>query len=301
MQLQSAIEGFRSYLDQERGLSRATVSSYLSDLQKFAEFAAGFRVTETAQVSDELCREWIWAQSESGLARSSLARRSAALRSFGRWGEREGAWVLSPARKLARPKPDRALPRVLTREQVTAILERAEARAQANDPVAVRNHALLELLYASAIRVSELVALELGGVDLDRRTVRVWGKGAKERVVPFGTYAHDAMVRYIQTARPRLQVASSGNSLWLGARGARMSSRSVYAVVESALALTAGSGPSGPHVFRHTAATHLLDGGADLRAVQDVLGHASLGTTQIYTHVSTERLAAAYRQAHPRA
>jgi integrase/recombinase XerC len=189
------------------------------------------------------------------------------------------------------------------------LLDGLGVRAAADDPHALRDRAIVELLYASALRVSELVGLDVGDVDLDRLTVRVTGKGSKERVVPFGVPAQSAVVDYLRRARPRLAAAqlSDGsaapptNALFLGTRARRLGVKAVYRLVAGLLVDLPGTGPSGPHALRHTAATHLLDGGADLRAVQDLLGHASLGTTQIYTHVSAERLKDAYRTAHPRA
>lgn len=248
-------------------------------------------------------RDWLWSLTESDAARGTIARRSATLRSFGAWGQRVGLWEHNPARRLARPRQHRTLPRVLTVAQMSGLLERAQQRAGDGDPIAIRDVAILELLYATAMRVSELVGLNLVHIDVERCTVRVWGKGAKERVIPFGVPARDALTAYIERARPVLQARAKGlgEAVFLGSRGARVSSRAVYTVVNNALEAYPGSGPAGPHVFRHTAATHLLDGGADLRAVQDVLGHSSLGSTQIYTHVSSERLASVYQQAHPRA
>ncbi len=209
--------------------------------------------------------------------------------------------VVDPAARLRSPKADKTLPRVITREQMDEILAALAARAEDGDPGSLRDVAVIELLYAAGIRVSELTGLDVDDVDLGRLTVRVIGKGSKERVVPFGVPALRAIRAWLSGGRPRLAVAGSGPALFLGARGARLGSRAVYELVAGLLADVPGRGPSGPHALRHTAATHLLDGGADLRAVQELLGHASLGTTQIYTHVSTERLKEAYRIAHPRA
>lgn len=209
--------------------------------------------------------------------------------------------VVDPAARLRSPKADKTLPRVITREQIDGILARLAERAEDGDPGALRDVAVIELLYAAGIRVSELTGLDVDDVDLDRLTVRVVGKGSKERVVPFGVPALRALRAWLAGGRPRLAAVASGPALFLGARGARLGSRAVYQLVAGLLADVPGGGPSGPHALRHTAATHLLDGGADLRAVQELLGHASLGTTQIYTHVSTERLKEAYRIAHPRA
>jgi integrase/recombinase XerC len=182
------------------------------------------------------------------------------------------------------------------------MLQSVAARASSGDPVALRDQAIVELLYASALRVSELTGLSLSDVDDSRLTVRVLGKGAKERVVPFGIPAQRALSVYRERGRPQLTSEGSGSAaLFVGARGKRLTTRTVYEVIAHLLADVPGSGGSGPHTLRHTAATHLLDGGADLRAVQEMLGHASLGTTQLYTHVSTERLRESYRTAHPRA
>jgi integrase/recombinase XerC len=185
------------------------------------------------------------------------------------------------------------------------MLDRLAERAAAGDPVDLRDHAMLEALYGSAIRVSELTGLDRDDVDLERATLRVLGKGSKERVVPFGLPARRAIEAYLVRGRPglveRAVGAQPGAALFLGVRGARISSRAVYDVVARELGEVLGTSAVGPHALRHSAATHLLDGGADLRAVQEMLGHASLGTTQIYTHVSSERLAATYKLAHPRA
>ncbi|WP_241701458.1 tyrosine recombinase XerC [Leifsonia shinshuensis] len=206
-----------------------------------------------------------------------------------------------PAARLRAPKADKHLPRVITREQIDGLLSALGERAESGEPAAVRDVAVIELLYAAGIRVSELTGLDVDDVDLERLTLRVVGKGSKERVVPFGVPALRAVQRYLSTARPALVTERSGPALLLGARGGRLGTRAVYQLVAALLADLPGGGPAGPHTLRHTAATHLLDGGADLRAVQEILGHASLGTTQIYTHVSTERLKETYRIAHPRA
>jgi integrase/recombinase XerC len=205
------------------------------------------------------------------------------------------------AARLRAPKPDKTLPRVISRAQMDGILSSLADRAQEGDPQALRDVAVVELLYASGVRVSELVGLDVDDVDLERLTVRVLGKGAKERVVPFGVPALAAVRAYLLRGRPALATPRSGPALLLGARGGRLGPRAVYELVAGLLADVPGGGPAGPHALRHTAATHLLDGGADLRAVQELLGHASLGTTQIYTHVSAERLKESYRIAHPRA
>ena len=301
MNLARYVDDFAAYLAAERGFSAHTVRSYRSDLEQFVEFAAARHAVEPGDIDLELLRDWLWRASQDGLAKSTLARRAAAARSFTAWLAKARVIPTDAASRLRAPKPDHHLPRVLSREAMTSILDRVALTATSGDPVAVRDLAIVELLYASALRVSELTGLDIGDVDLERLTVRVLGKGSKERVVPFGIPARVAIVSYL-TVRPNLtDERGFAAPLFVGARGARISARSVYELVSGLLATVPGSGPAGPHTFRHTAATHLLDGGADLRAVQDLLGHASLGTTQLYTHVSTERLKESYRLAHPRA
>ena len=290
MDLAVLVERFARHLGGERGFSENTVRSYRSDLLGLAEFA-GERPLDL-----ELLRDWLWAASEQGLAKTTIARRSAAARAFGAWLAQTGRIAADPAVRLKSPKPEQHLPRVLSRDQMDGIFANLEALAATGDAMAVRNLAIIELLYGSALRVSEVVGLDLGAIDLDRQTVLVTGKGSKQRVVPFGVPARKAVTAWLD-ARP----VAAETALFLNTRGSRVNTRSIYDVVASILVELPGSGPAGPHALRHTAATHLLDGGADLRAVQELLGHASLGTTQIYTHVSTERLKQSYALAHPRA
>lgn len=302
MDLRESVDAFAAHLAAERGFSEHTVRSYRSDLVQLVDFAAERGASGVADLDLELLRDWLWRGSQDGLAKSTLARRAAASRSFSAWLARTHATPTDAATRLKAPKSEHHLPRVLTTDSVATILGAVTTRADTGDPVALRDLAIIELLYASALRVSELTGLDLGDVDLGRLTVRVLGKGSKERVVPFGIPAKEALVGYLERARPALAGdAATASPFFVGARGGRLSTRTVYELVSRLLALVPGSGPAGPHTFRHTAATHLLDGGADLRAVQELLGHASLGTTQLYTHVSTERLKASYLAAHPRA
>jgi integrase/recombinase XerC len=306
MQLDRAIGDFVSHLEAERGYSPHTIRAYRSDLLSLLEFAGRRAIDDSSQLTLEEYRDWLWSASQAGRSKATLARRSATAKSFSAWLSRSSGQSTDPASRLRAPRPDRSLPRVLSRDAMDAVLDALAARAVEGEPVALRDLAIVELLYASALRVSELVGIDTGDLDLDRRTVRVMGKGSKERVVPFGQPAHVAVVDYLRRGRPalaeRAAVGGAGlRAVFLGARGARLGTRSVYGLVSRLLMDVPGSGPEGPHAFRHTAATHLLDGGADLRAVQEMLGHASLGTTQIYTHVTTERLRQTYRQAHPRA
>lgn len=299
MDLETAVDEFARYLGAERGFSAHTVRAYRSDLAALVTFAAEAGVVTASAVDLELLRGWLWRGSRGGLAKSTLARRSASARAFTSWLARSGETPTDAAGRLKAPKPDSHLPRVLTRDQIDGILAGLAMRAATHDVVAVRDLAIIELLYASALRVSELAGLDLGDVDLDRMTVLVTGKGSKQRVVPFGVPAKNAVAAWL-TVRHALEFSPS-SAFFLGSRGARIGTRAVYQLVASLLADVPGGGPAGPHALRHTAATHLLDGGADLRAVQELLGHASLGTTQIYTHVSTERLKDSYALAHPRA
>lgn len=311
MSWDEAIAAFGVHLRSERGYSPATLRSYLADVRTLASHAQAAGVVGPEALELAHLRDWLWRSQQSGLAKNSIARRAASARSFTAWLERTGAAPTDAGRRLRAPKADRRLPRVVTTDQVTGILDGLVTRAATGDPVALRDLAVVELLYASGLRVSELTGIDIDDVELDRLTVRVMGKGSKERVVPFGVPALNAIVDYLRTARPALAarrrpnagvpVAGETAALFLGARGNRLNPRSVYDLVSTLLSDVPGSGPSGPHTLRHTAATHLLDGGADLRAVQELLGHASLGTTQIYTHVSAERLKESYRRAHPRA
>lgn len=304
VELRAAVAAFADHLAVERGYSPHTVRAYESDLHDLVAAASQRGVNSAADLNLSILRDWLWSNSQRGLARATLARRVASARAFTAWLNRRGDVPTDPGLRLRGPRPKRILPRVVAPAQLDELFESLRQSADAGGPIEIRDLAILELLYASALRVSELTGLDVDDVDLSRLTVRVMGKGGKERVVPFGAPASIAVVDYLERSRPALAARAPsppGAALFLGARGARSSTRSVYRIVARLLGGISGTGPAGPHTFRHTAATHLLDGGADLRAVQEFLGHASLGTTQIYTHVSSERLAAAYRLAHPRA
>jgi integrase/recombinase XerC len=300
------LAGFERHLAAERGLSPHTVRAYLGDVGALLGHACTAGLADLAALDIGVIRAWLAAQHASGMARASLARRAAAARTFTAFAYSRGWLASDPGPLLATPKAARHLPNVLGREQIAAILadcgpaSRAEADPRAA-AVAWRDSAIMELFYASGIRVSELCGLDIGDLDDERRTVRVLGKGSRERVVPVGIPAVSAVRRWRDAGRPILSTDRSGPALYLGARGGRLDPRTARRVVHARIA-AAGSAPdAGPHGLRHTAATHLLEGGADLRSVQEILGHASLASTQIYTHVSAGRLLAAYRQAHPRA
>ncbi|CAG7601541.1 tyrosine-type recombinase/integrase [Leucobacter soli] len=314
MRLNEAIDGFLAAVEFEYGYSPHTIKAYRRDLRDLAEFAVaddpdaepGAIDLETLDL--ELLRAWLWERQQRGLAPSTLARNVAALKSFGTWLEHRRLVPGNPASRLRAPKKAGTLPRVLSEDQIGEILARAGTRAGGGEPKDIRDLAVLELLYAAALRVSELCDLQRSGLDLRERTVRVVGKGNKERIVPLGLPAAQAVSDYLERARPVLRERTDArnsvgaeDALFLGTDGGRLTPAAVYRLVARELAQEPGGGPRGPHTLRHTAATHLLNGGADLRVVQEMLGHASLGSTQVYTHVSTERLAQTYRQAHPRA
>ena len=300
MKLSTAADAFTTHLAQVRRLSPATVRAYRADLRDLADTVA---VADLRSVDLEALREWLWTATQRGDARSTLARRAAAARSFFSWAKEEELISVDPSLRLIAPKRGRTLPTVASQDGMRVLLEEQRAIAAEGDPVALRDHAVLELLYGSGMRVSELCGLDVDDIDLDRATARVVGKGSKERVVPFGVPAREAVGAYLTRARPALSARASHPvaAVFLGTRGGRIGPRAIYALVARVLGPVVGAENVGPHALRHSAATHLLDGGADLRAVQEILGHASLGTTQIYTHVSTERLTATYRLAHPRA
>ena len=327
MRITDAAAAFLDAARLEFGYSEHTIRSYRRDLLGFSEFAAEQGVTEVEGIELELLRSWLWERQQQGLAASTIARNVATMKSFGSWLEARSVLPGNPASRLRTPRVPKPLPRVLSQEQMARVLERAAARAADGAPEHLRDHAVLELLYSSALRVSELTSLPVSGFNRRDRTVRVTGKGDKERVVPLGAPAARALERYLSDGREALlarredpaagqgasgpasapntrvrQVAAQPSELFIGNRnGAPLNTSSVYRLVSRELEQEPGGGPSGPHTLRHTAATHLLDGGADLRVVQEMLGHSSLSSTQVYTHVSMERLAATYRQAHPRA
>ncbi len=294
-----AAEAYATQLSSVRRLSPATVRAYAADLRDLTAVAGDVEVTE---VDLELLRDWLWRATERGDARTTIARRTASVRGFFAWALEAGLVETDPTVRLVAPKRGRALPHVATAGTLDDVLAAASARAADGDVIALRDAAVLELLYAAALRVAELCGADLDDLDRGRHTIRVVGKGSKERIVPYGAAAAHALDSYLTRARPDLAARGAGSpALFLGARGGRLGTRAAYDIVSRALAPAVGADTIGPHALRHSAATHLLDGGADLRTVQELLGHASLGTTQIYTHVSAEKLTAAYRLAHPRA
>ncbi|MGG5258552.1 tyrosine recombinase XerC [Phycicoccus avicenniae] len=295
------LPAFERHLRSERGRSEHTVRAYTSDVGAFLDDLDATGDPDLRAVTLADLRGWLGRVARGGAARSTLARTSASLRTFFRWCERTGRVEHDPSLRLAAPRRQRTLPPVLAQRSAASLLDVAAVAADDDDPVHLRDRAALELLYGTGIRVGELTGLDVDDVDLDQQVLRVVGKGDKERRVPFGKPARDAVTSWLDGGRPRLVTQDSGPALLLGRRGRRVDPRQVREAVHRLLAHVPDAPDLGPHGLRHSAATHLLEGGADLRMVQELLGHASLATTQIYTHVSVDRLKRSYAQAHPRA
>jgi integrase/recombinase XerC len=361
--LAEPLAAFEQYLLLERGHSAHTARAYVADLTSLLDHARRLGATTVADIDLRLLRSWLARLRSTGSARSSLARRAAAARTFTGWLRTTGRTPTDPGELLASPRPHRTLPPVLAVDEAVALVEgvgSASAHHQDHSDAASAEHAgrkrflvsgragssgrlaggagsagrvvagragglgrvvaggagktaevaealglrdrlIAELLYGSGIRVGELVGLDIGDIDRHRRVLRVLGKGAKERTVPYGVPADSALGAWLDRGRPVLAAAGADSALLLGARGRRIDARMVRRRIHALAARVPGAPDIGPHGLRHSAATHLVEGGADLRAVQELLGHASLATTQIYTHVSVERLRSTYEQAHPRA
>lgn len=296
---EEVVAAFTTHLAVARGMSAHSVRAYGGDVRHLLRFAAR-RGVAWDQVDLGLMRAWLASMVSARLARATIARRGAAVRGFYAWATTEGLVESDPALRLVTAHPGSTLPTVLAIEPTAHLLDVARGLAAQGEPIFVRDWAVLELLYATGVRVGELVGADVRDVDRESRVLRVLGKGAKERVVPFGVPAARAVEAWIGAARDALVTSESAGALFVGARGRRMDQRQVRALVHRA-ARTAGVDDVAPHALRHTTATHLLHGGSDLRSVQEILGHASLATTQRYTHISPEHLRSSYQQAHPRA
>lgn len=296
------LEEFDEYLALQRGRSEHTRRAYLGDLRSLLDFLAQRAPgSGLGSLTLPVLRSWLAAQASTGTARATLARRTSAVKTFTAWAVRQGLISEDPATRLQVPKARRTLPAVLRQDQAGDAMDAAKSGAQQGDPIALRDRLIVEMLYATGIRVSELCGLDIDDVDTSRKLLRVLGKGNKQRTVPFGEPAHAALTVWLSDGRPSLATAASGAALLLGARGGRLGPRQARTVVHQTMAAVSGAPDIGPHGLRHSAATHLLEGGADLRVVQELLGHSSLATTQLYTHVSVARLRAVHDQAHPRA
>lgn len=313
--LRDAVDDFAEHLSRVRNRSEHTVRAYVTDLVSLLDHAVRMGCVDLAGLDLSVLRSWLARQRTTGAARTSLARRAASARAFSAWAHRAGLLSADVGAALASPRAHRELPNVLRADQAAALVEAPARQPPPADPpptqpapdatedaeaVPLRDRVLLELLYATGVRVSEACGLDVGDVDHGRRVIRVFGKGGRERSVPYGVPAQCSLDDWLRRGRPALVGARSGDALLLGARGGRLNPTTARQIV-GAYAEAAGLPRTSPHGLRHSAATHLLEGGADLRAVQELLGHSSLASTQIYTHVSVERLRAAYRQAHPRA
>ncbi|OZM78369.1 tyrosine-type recombinase/integrase [Pseudonocardia sp. MH-G8] len=292
----AALDAFLRHLALEQGRSAHTVRAYRSDL---AGLLAG--VGHLHEVDLPLLRRWLAAGHAAGLGRATLARRAAAARTFSAWAHRTGRLPSDSGARLVSPRPRHAVPEVPTAEEAAAVLHAAGSGAAEDEPVALRDLLVLEMLYATGVRVAELCALDLDDVDGERRALRVVGKGDRERTVVYGVPASDALRRWLARGRGALARPGSPRALLLGVRGGRLDTRVARGIVHGALSAVPGAPDVGPHGLRHAAATHMLEGGADLRYVQELLGHAKLATTQLYTQVTVERLKVVHEQAHPRA
>lgn len=294
--LEDAVADFGRHLSAERDVSPHTLRAYLGDLADLCAYAAVIGVTEPADLDVSLLRAWLARQHALGRSRATLARRTAAARAFTRHLHRTGLLQDDPGLLLGAPKRQRDLPDVLNQEHAARLLDTMDAQG----PLGLRDLAVLEVLYGTGVRVSELCGLDIDDLDTGRRTLRVLGKGGRERIVPIGEPAVRAVQDWLRAGRPSFATGDSGPALFLGVRGGRLHPTTARRIVHDRISEVGQVPDLSPHGLRHSAATHLLEGGADLRSVQEILGHASLQTTQLYTHVSAERLKQVHRQAHPR-
>ena len=297
---QSLVEQFIAHLGHAKGYSPNTLRAYSSDLLELVAFSKDAGREDASELELDDLRDWLYAVSEAGAAKTTIARKSASVRAFTAWLERQGYHATDLGLRLRTPKTARTLPKVVSRDVLGGIFEALAEGAKTELPEKLLQQLVIELLYATGMRVSELVGLNLADIDYSRSLLLVTGKGNKQRMVPFGKPAAQSLDAWLRLGRPKWQTETATDALLIGAKGKRLNVRFAYGIVAKLLEQTP-IGAASPHALRHTAATHLLDGGADLRAVQELLGHSSLGTTQIYTHVSVERLKQGYQGAHPRA
>ena len=297
------VKNFVTYLEIEKNRSPNTVRTYKTDLELFLEFASATGIKNLDSLELNTFRLWLADQKKKGSSNSTISRRSSTVRVFSTWAFQKGLIKTDPAVRLISPKVNRTLPNVLAQKQASNLMQTASNLDDEENSVTIRmrDHAVLEVLYSSGIRVSELTGLDIKDLDFTRCTMRVIGKGNKERVVPFGQPAKEAIQTYLTKARTELADEKSGNALFLGTRGKRLDTRQVRRILTNAISRVEGLVNVSPHDLRHSAATHMLEGGADLRIVQKLLGHSSLATTQKYTHVTIERLREVFANAHPRA
>lgn len=298
--MQSEVQEFLRHLRLEKNASELTIKSYMDDFESFYDYlkerAGGIPHPESITIP--LLRGYVSYLHECEYARTTIARRLASLRSFYRYTMREGVTTSNPAKALRTPRAGRKLPHFLTTEQVAELLESPPA----NEPMGLRDRAILETLYSAGLRVAELVNLDLASWDREANILRVYGKGKKERIAPVGTYAVRALERWLAVRVPDPNgLPDETSALFLNRFGRRLTTRSIGRLLDKYIKMTGLDSITSPHTLRHSFATHLLDGGADLRSVQELLGHKSLTTTQIYTHVSTRRMRETYEHSHPHA
>lgn len=299
--MSAALADHRDYLRIERGLAGNTLTSYERDLRRYEEFLRSNGVTSPDGISPALVRSFSEGLAELGLSPKSIARSLSSVRSFHRFALREELSSADPSKGIDTPRIGSSLPKSIERDRIVAFIESVSG----GDAKALRDRALLEVLYASGARISEVADLDAGDLDLEERSMRVQGKGGKERYVPLGYPAVHSVDRYLKLGRPALVLASSSirseSALFLNARGGRLTRQGLWKIIKARAARAGIADEISPHVFRHSCATHMLEGGADIRAVQEILGHASLSTTQIYTRVTTGHIHDVYLQSHPRA
>jgi integrase/recombinase XerC len=300
--LDEVFAAFERHLHGDRNLSTHSIRAYLGDLKSLLHHLEALGVLDISRLQLSHIRSWLATMQVKGGARTSLSRRAVSIRLFTKWAFKTGLTATDVGFSLAIPKAHRTLPDVLDIPNALLAMQALATRVgEEETPTALRDCAMVEVLYASGARVAELCGLDFVDVDYERQTIRVLGKGNKERTIPIGNPAMSALKAWLGDGRPKLANKESSTAVFIGVRGKRIDQRTVRTVVYEALSALEGVERMGPHGLRHSAATHLLEGGADLRTVQEILGHASLATTQIYTHVSTERLQKAFKQAHPRA
>ena len=295
--MQEVFNKYINYLEAERNASPYTIRNYTTDLLGFFQFLRTKGVSSLKEVDRHVLRDYLSHLMEKGLVKASIARKLSAIRSFYRYLVREGIVSASPVATTSSPKLDRRLPSFLTIEEVERLLKAPDL----STPQGQRDRALLELLYASGLRVSELAHLDLKQINLDTNEIRVWGKGSKERVVLMGKPAAEALTNYLSQGRPKLLGEKRSSALFLNRYGQRLIERTVQRILQVYAKRAGLDKRVHPHMLRHTFATHLLDGGADLRVVQELLGHARLSSTQIYTHVTKGQARKVYLSAHPMA
>ncbi|MEK4385115.1 tyrosine recombinase XerC [Solibacillus sp. FSL W7-1464] len=295
--LQSQLDQFIRYVQLEKNFSLHTVREYTSDLEEFFAFLHAEGIQKITEVEYIHARLYVTKLYDEQKARTSISRKISSIRSFFRFLNREQNIDDAPFRSLYHPKKEERLPSFFYEEELKELFEKNEG----DEPIQIRNMALLELLYATGMRVSECVSLELTDIDFHYNIVRVMGKGRKERIIPFGQYAHDALMRYINQVRPTLMKKENHQKVFVNMRGGELTTRGVRYILSEMIDNASMHTKIYPHMLRHTFATHLLNNGADMRTVQELLGHANLSSTQIYTHVTKEALRKTYMNSHPRA